>query len=82
MCLLVALLRIDRSFGLGDVTMIDPLGPNSNTAAWQGGSPALYYTPPDTTIYRRSPGSWFINSCGLPTPARTPTWGAIKSLYR
>ena len=82
MCLLATSLTIVRPLDIGDVTLREPLGPNSNVAAWQGGSPALYYIPPDTTTGRLIPGYWSIGSCGLPTPARNQTWGAIKSLYR
>jgi hypothetical protein len=81
-CLLVTSIKITQPVGVGDVTLYDPLGPNSNAAAWQGGSPATVFTPPDTTTGHLIPGNWQIASCGLPTPARNQTWGAIKSLYR
>lgn len=81
-CLLVTSIKITQPVGVGDVTLYDPLGPNSNAAAWQGGSPATVFSPPDTTTGHLIPGSWQIASCGLATPARSQTWGAIKSMYR
>ena len=56
-------------------------GPNSNTVGWQGGSPDIGFYK-DTEFDHPWTTGWFNQACGLPTPARNQTWGAIKSMYR
>lgn len=56
-------------------------GSNSNTVGWQGGSPDIQFYK-DLEFDHPWTTGWVNVSCGLPTPARNATWGAIKSLYR
>ncbi len=80
-CLVFSNLRL--TLNDGSVAYItDPVAPNSDVATWQQGSPSLAYVPVPYTFSGCFTGGWLLESCGLPTPARNQTWGAIKSLYR
>ncbi len=81
MCLLFNGLKITRGGEGLDVSLGTPFAPNSFAAGWQGGSPNLYYEP-ETISHLLIFQGWYLQGCGLPTPARNQTWGAIKSLYR
>ena len=37
---------------------------------------------PHAVDFRTQPGDQFFGVCDLPTPAKTATWGTIKTLYR
>ena len=81
MCLFFKSLKITCGGPGFDVTLTEPLAANSWIAGWQGGNTTLRYEPediPHLLIYK----GWHIDGCGLATPARNQTWGAIKSLYR
>lgn len=81
-CFLLRSVKVTEPVGVGDLELFDPMGPNSWAAAWQGGSPVLQYNPEThcggSCVFQ----GWSLEACGLPTPARNQTWGAIKSLYR
>jgi hypothetical protein len=80
-CLLFNEMKITRGGPDFDVTLTDPFATNSWVTTWQGGTPSVYYTPETRCGGSCEYKGWHIG-CYLPTPAHSPTWGAIKSMYR
>jgi hypothetical protein len=81
MCLAASYVTLTTSGSGGTVqTLSHPFAGNSSAVSWQGGSPELTFVPQGSRPSARPYA--YISGCGLPTPARNQTWGAIKSLYR
>jgi len=81
-CIGLQTVRLYQPLGVGDYEMFNPLpGTTSDVVGWQMDASMTEHigSTNETMIVWQK---FFLSCAAAVTPARRPTWGAVKSLYR